>query len=160
MKPEDISKLTTPGKYLVVQDNENFRGAVFLCRVRTGSIVPPGAIKVGEGQYVVGFSRKCTHLGCTLVPDPGSEPGDLPTNDGLLSCRCHSSCFDLTNQGLPVIGPATDCLPAVRLCPTADPNKVEITGWIQIGGVPYGVPYGETSATAKEAPHVCPETLA
>lgn len=160
MKPEDISKLNAPGKYLVAQSEGEFRGAVLLCRLRIGATLPPGAIEVAEGQCVVGLSLKCTHMGCVLVPDTGSEPGTLPTDDGLLSCRCHSSCFDLANQGLPVIGPATDCLPSVRLCPTGDPNKVEISGWIQDRSVPYGVPYDKTSATAKEAPHVCPETLA
>ena len=143
MKPVNISKLDTPGKYLVVQSDEDQPGVVFLCRVRIGSTLPPGAIKVGEGQCVVGFSRQCTHMGCWLVPDTGSKAGDLPTDDGLLSCRCHSSCFDLANQGLLVIGPATDFLPAVKLQRVSD-TEVEIGGWIRERNAPYGVPYGET----------------
>lgn len=120
-----IGELNDLGRYIVVKDSATHLD-VFLCRVQIKSVPPPGVIDRGGRQYIVGFSRKCTYLGCTLITEPAARVGELPTKDGLLFCRCHSSCFDLANQGLPVIGPATDCLAMIKLLPTPNPNEVEI----------------------------------
>jgi Rieske Fe-S protein len=141
---EDISDLDTPGKYKIVHPNDSFTD-LFLCRLESNSKSPEGAVVLEDGQFIVGFSRKCTHMSCFLVPQHSGTAGELPTKDGLLSCKCHSSCFDLTNHGLPVIGPATDCLASVELEAGNNPNEVKIVRWIQDKSVPYGVPYGGTS---------------
>jgi Rieske Fe-S protein len=49
---------------------------------------------------VLAFSRKCTHMGCTV--------GEFQS--GVASCPCHGSQFD--TSGKPVKGPAQNPLPA------------------------------------------------
>ena len=139
---EDITELDAPGKYKIVPDSDSFTD-LFLCRLESGSKVLDGAFVLPDGQFIVGFSRKCTHMSCYLVSEQTEES---PIKDGLLLCKCHSSCFDLTNRGLPVIGPATDCLASVELKAGGNPNEVEIIRWIQDKSVPYGIPYGGTTA--------------
>jgi Rieske Fe-S protein len=143
----DVSSLSEVGKYVVVRDGATF-GDVFLCRIHAPARQPRGAVDVGGGQYIVGFSRKCTHMSCYLVADnvPTGTAADLPTKDGLLSCNCHSSCFDLASDGLTVVGPATDALASVELKALDNPvTRVEIVRWQRDRSVPYGVPYGGTS---------------
>lgn len=104
---------------------------VFLCRLRIAGAQPPGAVQIAPNECVVGFARRCTHMGCRMLPDASaglSRP--LPTSDGLLRCPCHASCFDLRAAGLVVIGPATDWLPMLKLDPVPDPN----TGADRSGG--------------------------
>lgn len=143
----------TLGKYVMVTNDEVFRD-VFVCRVKPLHGAPPGAVNMKDGTYIVGFSRKCSHMSCRLVADNSvvKVADELPTNDGLLSCRCHSSCFDLTNFGLPVIGPATDGIASVELKAVDDPvTQVEVIGWQRIRSMPYGVPYGGTSENPPES---------
>ncbi len=141
----DISDLDKVGKYKIVPESNSFTD-LFLCRLESNSKPPEGAVVLADGQFIVGFSRKCTHMSCYLVPQHSGTSGNLPTDDGLLSCKCHSSCFDLTNRGLPVIGPATDCLASVELKAGNTSDEVEIVRWIQDKSVPYGIPYGGTTA--------------
>ncbi|GGK93392.1 Rieske 2Fe-2S domain-containing protein [Deinococcus radiotolerans] len=82
----------------------------------------PGSLGA-EGGYLAGFSRVCTHLGCSvnLVRDaevlafafnyraPGGQ--DHPQ----LGCRCHYSVFDPLRAGEAVFGKALAPLPRVRL---------------------------------------------
>lgn len=140
----DISDIKEAGKYKIIPDTASFTD-LFLCCLESDSKPPDGAFVLPDGKFIVGFSRKCTHMSCYLVPQHSGAVGNLPTDDGLLSCKCHSSCFDLTNRGLPVIGPATDCLASVELKAGNTPEEVEIVRWIQDKSVPYGVPYGGTS---------------
>ena len=124
----------------------------FLCRFRIEGPLPAEAIKITADEYVIGFGRRCTHMGCRLVSETAvgtSRP--LPSVDGLLRCSCHLSCFDLSFSGLVVMGPATDWLPTLQLTPVADPttgviNSVRIDGWNTTRSVPYGIPYGGTTA--------------
>lgn len=124
----------------------------FLCRFRIQSHLPAEAVKVSTNEYVVGFGRRCTHMGCRLVAETvagASQP--LPMSDGLLRCACHASCFDLLASGLVVMGPATDWLPTLQLTALPDPKSgvitsVRIDGWNSAQSVPYGIPYGGTTA--------------
>ena len=124
----------------------------FLCRFRIKDHIPAEAVKVSPDEYVVGFSRRCTHMGCRLVADTAAGTSrPLPTTDGLLRCACHASCFDLLASGLVVMGPATDWLPTLQLTAIPDPKtgattSVRIDGWNTTQSVPYGIPYGGTTA--------------
>ena len=55
-----------------------------------------------KAGQVVAFSGVCTHAGCTVVPERGTE----------LDCPCHGSKFDAAT-GAVLTGPATRPLPAV-----------------------------------------------
>jgi nitrite reductase/ring-hydroxylating ferredoxin subunit len=143
-----VARLDSAGKYILIPDAP-FED-VFLCRLQIPGLVPAGAVPIGKGHAVLAFSRKCTHLGCYLVAT--LAVGDLPP-DGLIRCKCHASCFDLTAEGLVVVGPATDWLPQVELRPADEPlTKVELVRWIRDRSVPYGVPFAGTSANPPERP--------
>lgn len=47
-----------------------------------------------DEETVIGFSQKCTHLGCVVYWAP---------EHGLLECPCHEGVFDL--EGRPIAGP-------------------------------------------------------
>jgi Rieske Fe-S protein len=138
----DISSLRTSGEYIVLRDVPTDLD-IFLVRIDGAKKTGPLELQKEDG--IVAYSRRCTHMSCYLVPVPSVSPGRLPTADGLLSCKCHFSCFDLKNSGLPVIGPATDCLAQMEL-KKVDQTHVELVGWIKTKSVPYGAPYGQTSA--------------
>lgn len=150
----NVSSLNEIGKYLMVRGSDIFAD-VFLCRISSPVRLPLGAVDLGGGQCIVGFSRKCTHMSCHLVRDVAPDSsGDMLTRDGLISCRCHLSMFDLANNGLTVIGPATDELPSVELRPVDHPvTQVEIVRWQRGRSAPYGVPFGGTSQNPGESEH-------
>ncbi len=58
-----------------------------------------------DGETLLAYSQKCTHLACAVVPEPES---------GRLHCPCHRGYFDLTT-GRPLAGPPRRPLPRVRL---------------------------------------------
>lgn len=124
----------------------------FLCRFRIQDQMPSEAVEVAPNEYVVGFGRRCTHMGCRLLIETAagaSQP--LPMSDGLLRCACHASCFDLLASGLVVMGPATDWLPTLKLTAVPDPKtgaitSIRIDGWNTTRSVPYGIPFGGTTA--------------
>jgi Rieske Fe-S protein len=124
----------------------------FLCRFRLQGQMPAEAVKVAPNEYVVGFGRRCTHMGCRLLSESAAGASrSLPMSDGLLRCACHTSCFDLFNSGLVVMGPATDWLPTLQLTAVPDPKigaitSVRIDGWNTTQSVPYGIPFGGTTA--------------
>jgi Rieske Fe-S protein len=124
-------------------------GELILLRIRFAGARPQGAVEAeAPGECFVAFSRFCTHLSCSVVPRPPGPTGDLPTEEGkagLVVCPCHFSSFDLTRQGLVVLGPATDCLPQMLLSRASRPGFIELSGWDRTRSVPYGVPYGETA---------------
>src|SRR6266852_9654073 len=74
--------------YRVVYDAATGLDAL-LCRLRFGGDLPPGAIQLTHDECVVAFGRRCTHMGCRLLGDPGGgATGQMPTSDGLLRCPC------------------------------------------------------------------------
>lgn len=150
---ETIAGLDQAGHYRLVSST-TFPD-VILCRIRYTGELPVGSVKVADGECVVAFSRLCTHLGCHTAPDlPANGVGLLPMAPNeeaftsLVVCPCHFSCFDLGEEGLCVLGPATDCLPQVALRQSSEPKAVELVGWMIVKSVPYGVPYGGTSQKA------------
>jgi len=78
-----------------------------------------GGISISDNFHLVGFSRICTHLGCTVSLNRDTEAvafafnyrSDTPS----LTCPCHLSVFDPERQGQAVSGPAVDPLPRVEL---------------------------------------------
>ncbi|MFP3914795.1 MAG: ubiquinol-cytochrome c reductase iron-sulfur subunit [Actinomycetota bacterium] len=57
-----------------------------------------------DPQTVIGFSQKCTHLGCVVYWEP---------REGHLECPCHEGIFDL--DGRPVAGPPERPLARIEL---------------------------------------------
>jgi Rieske Fe-S protein len=58
-----------------------------------------------SAEVLLGYSQKCTHLSCAVVPLPGAE---------VLHCPCHEGYFDL-RTGRPLAGPPRRPLPTIRL---------------------------------------------
>jgi Rieske Fe-S protein len=58
-----------------------------------------------DGQTLVAFSQKCTHLGCAVTPDVGRK---------CLDCPCHKGTFAL-DSGRPLAGPPRRPLPRITL---------------------------------------------
>jgi Rieske Fe-S protein len=56
-------------------------------------------------QSFVAFSRQCTHLSCSVVPEP---------NRGRFYCPCHEGAFDLAT-GNPIAGPPRRPLARIKL---------------------------------------------
>ena len=134
------------GTYLTVRDSGL---DVVLARLSFQEQPPPGAVPVSTQNCVIAFSRKCTHMGCYLLPESAAET-KLPDPSGLVRCPCHSSCFDVLKKGLVAGGPATEWLPIRELRPVLDSTglvtRVELLGWCRWGSVGRGVPYGGTDA--------------
>lgn len=63
-------------------------------------LVEPEFILFRHIDNVIAVSRKCTHLGCAVMPDFAQ---------GVLKCPCHKSQFSL--QGTRLSGPAEKDLP-------------------------------------------------
>ncbi len=94
----------------------------FVIRVRnqvSGSIAHP------EEGYLVGFSTKCTHMGCPVEPDV--------KNMICGPCICHGTVFDLTKGGLVVIGHATQNLSQLDLKLLYEDNLIYVyaTDWLE-----------------------------
>ncbi len=122
-----------------------------LVRLQKADGLPPGAWAVSSDDCVLAFSRRCTHMGCSLLPESPGADSPLPDAAGLLRCACHSSCFDVAKKGLVVGGPATEWLPIHELRPVLDDTTGQVTamehvGWCRWGDVERGVPYGGTDA--------------
>ena len=146
----DVSPLTSAGKYLTVPELPS----VFVCSLPVKGTLSPGSIATKQGFYLTAFSRRCTHLGCNILPDTAiGQAIDLPSPDYVVTCPCHFSAFDLVNRALTVQGPATDFLPRVALRGIDDPlTQVELISWIRDESVPYGVPFEGTSGQPLEKP--------
>ncbi len=91
--------------------------------IKTGSAVPGG---VGPQRDIVAFSALCTHMGCHVAYDPGTQT---------LKCPCHFSVFDPENGGQMVCGQATENLPQIEL--SYDTRNGRITA-IGVRGPLYG----------------------
>ena len=98
-----------------------------------------GAVPLGDGSHLVGFSAVCTHMGCMLVSDEtGVHLGRGRDSNQTQSLRCgpcdsHGTTFDLLRGGLVVLGPATQHLPQLRLEVSGD--EIVAVGWLD-GSVP------------------------
>ena len=87
----------------------------------------PATGGVGEESDIVAFSYKCTHMGCPLVGLYKQEHKILGP------CACHFSTFDLTRNGVVVLGQATENLPQITL--ETDGDDLYATG---VMGLIYG----------------------
>jgi arsenite oxidase small subunit len=91
--------------------------------VRLGMRVPGG---VGPDGDVVAYSAMCTHMGCPVAFDSGTNT---------FKCGCHYSIFDAEKGGQMVCGQATENLPRVRLAFDANSGAVSAVG---VEGLIYG----------------------
>jgi Rieske Fe-S protein len=64
----------------------------------------PAIILRPEAETIIGFSQKCTHLGCVVFWAPEA---------GHLECPCHEGVFDLTGE--PIAGPPDRPLGRIEL---------------------------------------------
>jgi arsenite oxidase small subunit len=91
--------------------------------VKLGSPVPGG---VGPGGDIVAYSALCTHMGCPVAFDTGTNT---------FKCGCHYSIFDAEKGGQMVCGQATEDLPRVRLVFDAGSGTITAVG---VEGLIYG----------------------
>jgi len=83
----------------------------------------PGGLEAtgpgGEALHLAGFSRVCTHMGCTVYLNRDLQgirfAFNYQTTHPDLTCPCHLSIFDPTRAGEAVSGPAVRPLPRVEL---------------------------------------------
>ena len=64
------------------------------------------AVVADEHVVIVAYSSLCTHMGCPVVYDRGSNT---------LRCPCHFSSFDAELSGQMICGQATENLPQIVL---------------------------------------------
>ena len=64
---------------------------------------------VGQDSDIVAFSSICTHMGCPLTGQYKDEHKIIGP------CPCHFTTFDLRNNGMVVLGQATQNLPQITL---------------------------------------------
>lgn len=90
--------------------------------VRLPGPIPGGLQAVGPGGetvHLAGFSRVCTHMGCTVYLNRDLQginfAFNYQTTHPDLTCPCHLSIFDPTQAGKAVSGPAVRPLPRVEL---------------------------------------------
>ena len=111
----------------------DFQGA-FVVRLRqpaTGAITAPQL----NGDYVIGFSAICTHMGCVLIQDSAAtsslvyQPPQDNTPEHLVCgpCPCHGTSFDLLKTGLVILGPATQNLAQLQL--RINDDQLEAFAW-------------------------------
>lgn len=65
---------------------------------------PAILVRIGEDE-VVGWSQKCTHLGCVVYYEPEAD---------VLECPCHEGFFDVRTGGV-IAGPPERPLPRIAL---------------------------------------------
>ncbi len=84
--------------------SDHFNNTSFIVKLGTRAI---GGI--GSDADIVSFNYMCTHMGCSLV---GQYKHDFKM---LGPCPCHYTRFDLTKNGMVIIGQATENLPQILL---------------------------------------------
>lgn len=101
----------------------------FMLRIHTPV---PGSRSNPEGEgHFVAFGNACTHMGCLLAGQDWhfvsyKEPTDSSPEEVVCGpCPCHGTSFDLTREGLVILGPATQNLPQLEL----DIQGRVATGW-------------------------------
>jgi arsenite oxidase small subunit len=104
--------------------NFNYPDASSPCvAVKLGAPVPGG---VGPDKDIVAYSTLCTHMGCPVAYDSGTNT---------FRCGCHYSIFDAEKSGQMVCGQATENLPRVRLDYNEKTGAITATG---VDGLIYG----------------------
>ncbi len=91
--------------------------------VKLGQAVPGG---VGPERDIVAYSTLCTHMGCPVAFEPGTNT---------FKCGCHYSMFDAEKGGQMICGQATENLPRVRLEFDSSNGSVSAVG---VDGLIYG----------------------
>lgn len=91
--------------------------------VKLGTAVPGG---VGPDRDIVAYSTLCTHMGCPVAYDSGTNT---------FKCGCHFSLFDAEKAGQMICGQATENLPRIRLDYNAQSGAVTAVG---VDGLIYG----------------------
>ncbi len=81
---------------------------------------------VGPDRDIVAYSTMCTHMGCPVAFDSGTNT---------FKCGCHYSMFDAEKSGQMICGQATENLPRIRLDYNAQTGAITATG---IDGMLYG----------------------
>lgn len=61
-------------------------------------------VRLGESEFVA-YDQKCTHLSCSVIPEPQA---------GRLICPCHQGIFEMST-GRPLAGPPRRPLPRITL---------------------------------------------
>lgn len=82
---------------------------------------------IGPDGDIVAFSYICSHMGCPLIEQYQAA------HNVIGPCTCHYSTFDLTKNGILVLGQATQSLPQVVL--ETDGSHVFAVG---VAGLVYG----------------------
>ncbi|WP_233884879.1 arsenate reductase (azurin) small subunit [Paraburkholderia flagellata] len=91
--------------------------------VKLGNAAPGG---VGPNRDIVAFSMMCTHMGCPVAFDAGTN---------IFKCGCHYSMFDAEKGGQMIAGQATENLPRILLSYDEKSGRITATG---IEGMLYG----------------------
>ncbi|MDR6392585.1 arsenate reductase (azurin) small subunit [Paraburkholderia phenoliruptrix] len=91
--------------------------------VKLGVEAPGG---VGPNRDIVAYSMMCTHMGCPVAFDSGTNT---------FKCGCHYSMFDAEKSGQMIAGQATENLPRIRLSYDEKSGRISATG---IDGMLYG----------------------
>ncbi len=93
----------------------------------------PGGLDLDVGgatAHLAGFSRVCTHMGCTVNLNTDLKAIQFAfnyhANHPELTCHCHLSIFDPTHSGEAVSGPAVRPLPRLQLI--AQAGRIVATG--------------------------------
>jgi arsenite oxidase small subunit len=91
--------------------------------VKLGTPVAGG---VGPDRDIVAYSTLCTHMGCPVAYDSGTNT---------FKCGCHFSLFDAEKAGQMICGQATENLPRIRLDYNAQTGALTAVG---VDGLIYG----------------------
>ncbi|WP_438396883.1 arsenate reductase (azurin) small subunit [Caballeronia sp. DA-9] len=91
--------------------------------IKLGLPVPGG---VGPNKDIVAYSMMCTHMGCPVMFDGGTNT---------FKCGCHYSMFDAEKAGQMIAGQATENLPRIRLLYDEKTGKISANG---VDGMLYG----------------------
>ncbi|MGD1327927.1 arsenate reductase (azurin) small subunit [Pandoraea pnomenusa] len=91
--------------------------------IKLGVPAPGG---VGPNQDIVAYSMMCTHMGCPVAYDAGTNT---------FKCGCHYSMFDAEKGGQMIAGQATENLPRIHLTYDDKSGRITATG---VEGMLYG----------------------
>jgi arsenite oxidase small subunit len=100
----------------------------------------PAVGGVGPDEDIVAFSYLCTHMGCPLIGVYNDEHKIMGP------CPCHFTTFDLRQNGMVVLGQATQNLPQIAL--DIEDGDVYATG---VAGLFYGSASNLQDAARAEA---------
>jgi len=84
--------------------------------VKLNSAVEGG---IGPEKNIVAYSGMCTHMGCFVSYDGGTQT---------FQCPCHFTVFDPENNGQMVCGHATENLPRIQLQHDRESGQISAVG--------------------------------